>query len=130
MQNMVVDFFLLIIYYSHMLTQQDLQAIQQIVKIEVKDVIKNEVRDVVKNEMKDIFATKEDIFAMKEDILSIKTDITEIRKEIQDELKPIKRDIRKMQKDLNLVISTFDTEITETKVRVDRIETHLHLAVI
>jgi len=49
MKNMVVDFFLLIIYYSPMLTQQDLLAIQQIVKTEVKEVIKSEVRDVVKN---------------------------------------------------------------------------------
>ena len=52
---------------------------------------------------------------------------TEVRKEIRIETQPIKKELQKLRKDLNVVISTFDNDIVETKLRVDRIETKLHL---
>lgn len=67
-----------------MLTRDDLQAIQQIVKVEVKDG------------------------------LSVG-------------LKPIQRELRKLRKDLNVTITSFDRDITDTRRRVDRIEDRLNL---
>ena len=83
-----IDFFLLIIYYSLMLTKNDLQAIRQIVTVVVKE---------------------------------------EVKKEIRVELSPVIKEIQKLRKDLNVVITSFDGDIIETKLRVDRIEGHLHL---
>ncbi len=52
---------------------------------------------------------------------------TTVKKEVSDEIKPIHRELKKIRKDLNADISTFDSDITDTKKRVDRIEDHLHL---
>lgn len=71
-----------------MLTKDDLQAIQQIVKIEVKKELK--------------------------DGLTVG-------------LKPIQKELRKLRKDLNVTITSFDSEIINTRHRVDRIEDHLNL---
>lgn len=50
-----------------------------------------------------------------------------VKKEISLETKPIKKELQKLRKDLNVVISLFDNDITDTKLRVDRIEANLHL---
>ncbi|PIY72159.1 hypothetical protein COY87_02430 [Candidatus Roizmanbacteria bacterium CG_4_10_14_0_8_um_filter_33_9] len=50
-----------------------------------------------------------------------------VKKEISIETKPIKKELQKLGKDLDLVISTFDNDITDAKLRVARIEDHLHL---
>jgi Skp family chaperone for outer membrane proteins len=83
-----------------MLTKNDLQAIQQIVRTEVKEIIKTEVKEIIK---------------------------TEVKQQIRAEIKPIHGELKKLRKDLNAVITTFDGDIMETKKRVDRIEDHLHL---
>jgi len=51
-----------------------------------------------------------------------------IKKELRRELNPIKKELKQLRSDLNVVISTFDNDIIETKLRVDRVETHLHLS--
>ena len=38
-----------------------------------------------------------------------------------------KKELQKLRKDLNMVIASFDNEIVNTKLRVDRIEENLHL---
>ena len=50
-----------------------------------------------------------------------------VKKEISFEAKPIKKELQKLRKDINVVISTFDNDIIDTKLRVDRIESNLHL---
>ncbi|MBI3366127.1 hypothetical protein HY041_00670 [Candidatus Roizmanbacteria bacterium] len=50
-----------------------------------------------------------------------------VKKEISAETKPINKELKKLRKDLNVVISSFDNDIIDTKNRVARIEGHLHL---
>lgn len=50
-----------------------------------------------------------------------------VKKEIGLETKPIRKELQRLRKDLNVVISTFDNDIIDTKLRVDRIEDKLHL---
>lgn len=50
-----------------------------------------------------------------------------VKEEIKEETNPIKKELKKLRKDLNVAITSFDDDITETKLRVDRIEGNLHL---
>lgn len=65
--------------------------------------------------------TKTDLQAVQQIMTAV------VKKEIKAEIKPIKKELQKLRKDLNVVISSFDDDIIETKLRVDRIETNLHL---
>lgn len=65
----------------------------------------------------------------KDDLQSIQQIVQQtVKKEISAETQPIKKELQKLRKDLNVVISTFDNDIIETKLRVDRIEDNLHLS--
>jgi len=77
-----------------MLTQDDLQAIQKIVKHEISD-----------------------------ELMPVNSKLRLLQKDIAG----IKKDVRKLKKDLDITITTFDHEMTDTKLRVDRINTHLSL---
>ncbi|MFA5136547.1 MAG: hypothetical protein WC489_04095 [Patescibacteria group bacterium] len=64
-----------------------------------------------------------------------KNDLQSIKQAIKDETDPINKrlgtlnkEVRKLRKDINTTIKVFDNDITDTKLRVDRIEDHLHLS--
>ncbi len=89
-----------------MLTKDDLQAIQQIVRTEVKAEIKAEV----KKEIKEGLAVG--------------------LKPIQKNILSLKKDVQKLRRDLNVTITSFDRDIIDTRRRVDRIEDHLQLPIL
>lgn len=85
-----------------MLTKDDLQAIQQIVKMEVK----KEIKDGLAVGLKEI----------KKNIASLKTD-----------MRCVKSDVRTLKQDVSYISREFDGHIIDTIRRVDRIEDHLRL---
>ncbi len=46
---------------------------------------------------------------------------------LDKKLKPINRKLNKIQKDLSATIEFFDDDVTDLKVRMDRVETRLQL---
>lgn len=84
------------------------------------------ITDADIKKMKAVFATKEDLQTIQQTVAVVIRE--EVKKEIRVELSPIKKELQKLRKDLNVVITSFDSDIIETKLRVDRIEGNLHLS--
>ncbi len=75
--------------------------------------------------------TKNDLYSIRQivsgelgkELLPIKTNI----KTLEINVNLMKKNLKNMKKDIRMIITLFDSDISETKLRVDRIETNLHL---
>ena len=84
-----------------MLTKDDLTAIRNIVRSEVK----------------------EEVSPLKKDVTSLKNDVGTLKKDVN----VLKKDVKSMKKDIETIVSFFDNETIGLSKRVDRIEKHLNM---
>ncbi|MBI4096792.1 MAG: hypothetical protein HY428_00040 [Candidatus Levybacteria bacterium] len=100
-----------------MLTKNDLQEIQKIVKTEsdsVRTDLRLELRGTIAKELKPI----------KDDVENIKNDIKTVKKEIKP-IKSMQRDIRKMKKNTETMLGMLNRDDMRLQKRVKLIEEHL-----
>ena len=91
-----------------MLTKNDLQAIQGLIREEVNPI-------------------KKDIGGLMTDVSGLKTDIEDVKKQVEP-IKTIKRDVKRLLRDRDYMSKAFDEGIVYLGRRVERIEEHLKLS--
>ena len=101
-----------------MLTKDDLQSIQQLVRTEIRAEV-----DPLK---KSVGGLQQDVGQLQQDIGGIKEDITSIKQQVKP-IKSMQRNIKILLKDVKYMSGKFDEEIVYTRRRVEKIEKHLHL---
>ena len=109
-----------------MLTQQDLEAIGNLIDKKLDEKFEKELKPI-KAELKSLRADmnelKRDVHQLKVDVNQLKTDVHELKIDV----KHLKRESRNLRMDLNLVVKFFDNDITGIRKRVDRLEDYLRL---
>jgi len=102
-----------------MLTKEDLENIQILVRQEVRQEIRQEVEPLKSN----IVVLKDDTTFLKRDIVALKDDMTSLKKD----MKLVKRNLSKLTKTVDVMINHFDVDQVKLEKRVKRVENHLNL---
>lgn len=106
-----------------MLTKDDLSQIRIImhseIQTETRKIIQEETRKIIQEETPKIVEVQ--IAPLKKQMISFASSLTSLRNELRSQ-------IRKVRRDINMVIKTFDNDYSNLRIRVEKIEDHLHLA--
>lgn len=93
-----------------MLTQQDLEAIGNLIDKKLDEKLDKKFKE-------ELAPIKMELKSLREDVNQLKKDTVYLRKELTE-----------MRKDMKLIVRFFDNDITGVRRRVDRLEDYLHLS--
>lgn len=113
-----------------MLTPKDILQIREVLLQDVRKIIQEETRKIIQEETKMIVQEETRKIIREETQKIVQEEVKELKEDnltFKKEFKSIKRSIRTIRKDLNVTITMFDREISDSKNRITTLEKKYHI---